>query len=197
MISIVVTCHGAATDLPIILGSLTHQRVNVEKPLPSGKRVRWFMGDSFSYHPIEIIVASDGPYCGAHPDRLPAPVKIIECEKNGGVGHHTRGDGIEAATGDWIVLTNADNYFMLGWLHRLVETIAEYGGQQNVGLVYWNCINNLWGWRDQGGSKIARGKIDLSCAAVRADIAKRVGFPSAIMTATSITSSAAPAAPSG
>lgn len=177
MISIVVTCHGAAEDLRVILGSLVNQKENEEGETSLGKKITWLSGSSFAYYPIEIIIVSDGPYVGPSPDWLPMQAKIIECPKEGGVGHHTRAVGIEAATGQWIVLTNSDNYFMGGWLHRLVTTINENGGPKKVGAVYWNCINNLWGWSDFGGSKIQRGYIDLSCAAIRADIAKRIGFP--------------------
>lgn len=180
--SIVVTCHGtqALGELPIIVGSLSQQFENVEGKTERGRPYRWKRGGYFNHYPMEILIASDGPYQGPDVSELPLPpfvARVIECEKNGGVGHHTRGEGISAASGDWIVLTNADNYFMLGWLHRVVSAIAENGGQQKVGLVYWDCISNLWGWRDFGGSRLRRGHIDLSCAAVRADIAKRIGFP--------------------
>ena len=78
-----------------------------------------------------------------------------------------------AATGEWIVLTNQDNVFMLGWL----DLIAPYLDHNTNGFVYWNGISNLAAWTDGGGSEPRRGRIDLSFAATRTAIAQKVGFP--------------------
>lgn len=118
----------------------------------------------------ERIIVSDGPL-----ESAPYPMwyhKYLEVPKEGQVGHNTRGVGIEAATGDFIVLTNEDNYFVQGFRHRLESNIKD-----DTGMVIWNGINNLWKYTDYGGSKLERGFIDLSFAAVKSDIAKKIGYP--------------------
>lgn len=181
-ISIVITCHGKALDLPIMLMCLEQQRANLEgKHSVTGAPTYYAMGDYCNY-PLETIVVSDGPILGT----FPAPPQFskidnfieVPKEKQKNVGHHTRGPGIEAATGDWIVLTNADNYFVTGWLDRLVTNITD-----DLGLIFWDCVHNGWKWSDKAGDgrfhgcQLKRGYIDLSCVAVRAPVAKKIGFP--------------------
>jgi len=172
MVSIVITCHGAAAELPIILGSVATQREY--KPIPhsrTGAPCLYGAGGVCDY-PREVIVVSDGClYPGPGLDAAYGmSCKILEYQKEGGVGHHTREPGILAAKGDWIVLTNMDNYFMSGWLHHVSQCFMP-----QVGLVYWDCVHNAWRWQSRP-SKLERGGIDLSCVTVRADIAKQVGF---------------------
>lgn len=176
-ISVVIACHGPATDLSVILGTLAHQRKMVEGTTPKGKKIEWLSGPHLPFSDHEIIICSDGRYEGPAPGSIFQPVTVIECPKEGGVGHHTREPGIKAAQGDWIMLTNADNLFTSGWLSRVLDTLEDEGGYSQVGMLYWGCLSNLWSWSDFGGSKLMRGHIDLSCALVRADIAKRIGFP--------------------
>lgn len=165
-ISVVITTHGKGHDLPVILGALENQRAYLPKKI-NGKELRWFAGPK-SQVMLEVIVACDGKFEGTLPDYA----YLVECPKQGGVGHHTRQPGIKFTEGNFVVLTNSDNYFVSGFLHSLHKELAD-----NVGVVYWNCVNNLWSWGTLGGSKLARGRIDLSCAAVRSDISKAVGFP--------------------
>lgn len=177
-ISVVITTHGNADDLDGMLSCLRQQREYLERTRKGirGTLVdRWIAGPRL-FDPVETVIAHDGEYPWSRAESFLVS-KVIECPKQGGVGHHTRGPGIEAATGAWIVLTNSDNYFVNGWQDRVIKTILDEGGPRKVGVAYWNCINNLWAWTDHGGSKISRGSIDLSCAIVRADIAKKVGFP--------------------
>lgn len=174
LLSVVITTHGRASDLPIILGTLAHQRVNIEVPHSRDPSItcQWGMGEHCQVV-YETIVCSDGPYGGTLAERQMFNV-LAECPKQGGVGHHTRATGIEVAEGEWIVLTNSDNTFMLGWMDLLAKTIEANPLTQ---MIYWNGINNLWRWSTLGGSKLERGRIDLSFAAVRTDIAKQVGWP--------------------
>lgn len=176
MISIVITCHGEARDLPIMLMCIDQQRVNLEgKHSVTGVPIYYAMG-GYCTHEREMIVVSDGDYQGDRIDWILH--SLIEVSKKGGVGHSTRAPGIEAAHGDWIVLTNADNLFVSGWLDRLATTITP-----EAGLIFWDCVHNAWKWSDKGGDgkqhgcQLKRGSIDLSCVAVRSEIAKKVGFP--------------------
>lgn len=167
-ISVVITCHGEAPDLPNMVSSLQLQREYNKGRSHNDKHDVYYVAGKPCTHPLEIIVVCDGPFQGY----VQPEAKLIIAPKKGGVGHHTREYGIQAATGEWIVLTNDDNYFVKGWLHAMTKNILP-----DTGVLYWNCINNLWRWGDHGGSKIIRGYIDLSCALVRTEIAKEVGFP--------------------
>lgn len=173
-LSIIITCHGEARELPCILEQLNNQRKNViVKCSRTGVDVRWGMGDYY-YHQSEIIVVNDGEFLVKYKPMISdlGVSRVISMPKEGGVGHHTRQPGIEAATGDFIILTNQDNYFVAGWADMIVRNITS-----KTGIVYWNCINNLWNWSNLGGSKLERGRIDLCCVAVESSIAKKVGFP--------------------
>lgn len=181
-ISIVITCHGKARDLPIMLMCLDQQKVNLEgKHSVTGAPTYYAMGD-YCTHEKEIIVTWDGDAVdNTEFNSFDAIVNwTIENpkESNKNVGHHTREPGIMATSGNWIVLTNADNYFVSGWLDRVVTSIAP-----DSGLIFWDCIHNAWRWSDKGGDgkfhgcQLKRGSIDLSCVAVRSEIAKKIGFP--------------------
>mgnify|MGYP003620376886 CR=1 FL=1 len=182
-ISVVITAHGEASDLPIILGCLEHQRININGTHSTANHgVQWTLGER-STHPIETVITYDG-YLQNEPKYRPIAHRIAQADlctfvdPQGGVGHHTRAPGIEVATGEWIVLTNSDNYFVSGWLDRLVSHITP-----ETGLIYWDCVNNLWRWTANGGGakfpgcRLKRGHIDLTCVAVRAELAKQVKFP--------------------
>lgn len=181
LVSVVITTHGTASDLPVMLGSLSHQR-----EYHPGQHSR--TGEEFLYAagkrskiPYEAIVVSDGLLEGEQSGWGPGVIHVV-CPAEGGVGHHTRNYGIQAARGEFIVLTNSDNYFMSGWIHALSQAV-----QSSTGIVHWNCISNLWRWSMFGGSEVERrkgagtrlrrGQVDLSCVAVRAEIAKKIGFP--------------------
>lgn len=182
-VSIVITSYdGDVDNLPVIVHSLVHQYEYILGTHSiTGAPIRWAK-DARCKTPREVIFSHDGRFQGLRNDHINAMLNedyfssplVIQNPQQGGVGHHTRGPGIERATGEWVVCTNADNYFMQGWLCSLRRAITEH---PNAGLVYWDCINNLWTWTNYGGSKLTRGHIDLSCAAIRTDIAKEVGFP--------------------
>lgn len=177
--SIVITTHGTALELPIMIECLNTQRIFGEGKHSRDGSPIYYAAQGYSQAEREYIITWDGPLNNSCIDRLYDssalglwPWNTIGNPKESGVGHHTREPGIRAATGDYIVLTNSDNYFMSGWLHAVNERYAP-----DVGVVYWNCINNLWRWGDLGGCKLKRGHIDLACVSVKADIAKKVGFP--------------------
>lgn len=172
-ISIVITTHGKCQGLNSILDNILSQRKNVlgVHSVTGEKNCKWALGDKCDY-PVEIIICSDGTVDPKLKSALKSWCKFIECPKEGGVGHHTRAPGIEAATGDYVVLTNSDNFFVLGWLHRIISNI-----KYSTGIIYWDCVNNLWGWTHGSGSRLRRGGIDLCCAAIKTSIAKEVGFP--------------------
>lgn len=175
LISCVVTGHGNGVEISSFTDSLRAQRRYIDAPhsrhpeitCPNARAIPW----GARLPPIEVILSWDGPSpCGAYPGVSGA---LIVNEKQGGCGHHTRAPGIAAVTGVWAYLTNADNLVVQGWLHYILKSLIN----PQVGMIYWNCLNNLWAWTDLGGSKLQRGKIDLSCAIVRSEIAKEIGWP--------------------
>lgn len=174
-VSIVITCHGEAKDLSGILNTIENQRIYKSQTLinkRNGKKhtVNFVAGPKYQGL-REVVIASDGVFEG----RRPEYTYLVECKKEGGVGHHTREPGINFCGGEYVVLTNSDNLFCHGWLYHLNNILDD-----DVGLVYWDVVNNLWNWGCNpvrtAGSKLKRGYIDLSSAAVKTEIAKEVGF---------------------
>lgn len=167
MISFVITTHGSAEDLHALVASLRTQR---EYDL-ANRAGRYILD-----YPLEFILTVDGEYKGRLPKLTPlenAYYVIQENRKKGGVGHSTRSPGIEKARGDYIILTNSDNLFFCGFLNFFINSVDHHKGPD---MLMWDCVNNLWGWKSKE-SEIKRGKIDLSCVAVKGEIAKKVSFP--------------------
>ncbi|MGA3131146.1 MAG: glycosyltransferase [Terracidiphilus sp.] len=76
--------------------------------------------------PHEVIVVDD-----ASSDRTveiaksyPAPVRVIRCEQNGGVSV-ARNRGAEEATGDWIALLDADDWFLPGRFEAQIRCVEQ------------------------------------------------------------------------
>lgn len=177
LVSVVITTHGQSQDLPTILSCLQRQKdYSIGGHSRTSERVKYSQVSAPTFEAPEIVIASDGRYTGPWPG---PNNKIIEIPREpNSVGHHTRAPGIEAATGRFVVLTNQDNLFPLWFMSRLTQTILEHEAKATapIGLIYYNCVNNLWCCKAHN-SKLERGGIDLSCIAVNTNIAKEVGFP--------------------
>jgi hypothetical protein len=90
----------------------------------------------------------------------------------GSWGHYIRADLINCIIcepDDLIVITNHDNYCM----PNLVETIERLGED----IIIWGCSHNYYNYNILWG-KIEYAKIDISMVAVRARIAKEIGWRS-------------------
>lgn len=92
-------------------------------------------------------------------------------------GHSLRQIGIEQATGDYVLLTNADNYF----IPKAVEILNTAMGDADVILFDMVHSHDRPGGRDLPPysyfeTSYQRNAIDVSAAIVRTDRAKRVGF---------------------
>lgn len=176
-ISIVVACHGKGEYLPGLMNSIVMQRQYRSGISTKGTPFNYEAGARFSKMNVEVIICWDGDKTSemmelfaisAWPE---VDLKQIACPAEGGVGHHTREHGIRIATGDWIVCTNQDNFFMHGWLHSVVQCCLPH-----YGIVYWDMVSNLWTWKAPSAA-LTWGQVDLSSCCVRAEIAKEVGFP--------------------
>lgn len=170
-ISIIITTHGDGRDLPGILNSIECQRQYRSGVSTKGQPYNYEAGEYFTKPNIEVIVSCDGPF--GRMDVFAGVHRWVENEKSvvPCCGHNTREAGIEAATGDWIYLTNSDNFLCHGWYHSLVQCL-----QPDYGIVYWDIVSNLWQWQARS-ARMEWGAIDLSSLIVRSEIAKQVGFP--------------------
>lgn len=191
MISIVISTHGDSHDVPTMLNLLERQRgyaKGIPEHVKRHKPVEFLAGkylEPFSNHLIEVIVVNHGivgtsetheELSNLDDSRIDQVLELPHIPNS--YGHHCREAGIKAATGDWIVLTSADNLFMAGWLHHVMQAVRR----PQVGMVVWRVVNNYWGWTTgktylPGKEATERGWIDMCSVAVRADIAKKIGFP--------------------
>lgn len=182
LISIVIATHGEDPALRVMLECLRTQReYRPGKCGDTGRPVSRYAGPPFAGS-WEAIVVHDGveaPWdrspAGALQDDPRIKLTAVPQAPKPCCGHNTREPGIAVALGNWIVLTNSDNYYVSGFLHRLHEAIAA---QPAAAMFWWHAINNLWRWRTApGGAALKWGRIDLGCVAVRREIAAAVGFP--------------------
>jgi hypothetical protein len=81
-------------------------------------------------------------------------------------------DRIEADKDDFILLTNDDNYYTPNFVAQVLSNATK-----TVGLIYWNMIHNYYAY-EVLDTKLDVNKIDMGSFAVRADVAKTVGFNS-------------------
>lgn len=173
-ISIVITTHGKGRDLPGILNSIECQRQYRSGISTKGQPYNYEAGDYFTKAPIEVVLTWDGDIGrreawderGLHVVHVENVKAVVPC-----CGHNTREAGIQAATGDWIYLTNSDNLLVGGWLHSVMQCcLPQYG------IIYFDIVSNLWTWQAPP-ARLEWGACDLSSVVVKSEIAKEVGFP--------------------
>jgi len=96
-------------------------------------------------------------------------------DREGNYGHPNRKamlEKIQCKPDDFILMTNDDNYYIPDFVKRVLE-----GATKTVGIIYWDMLHNYYNY-DVLNTEIAVNKIDMGAFAVRADIAKAVGFNS-------------------
>lgn len=164
-VSVVVAADSTPHQLASLVYGLRSQRRYVER---DGVR---FVADGDCEVPLEIVTVTNGPLA-IEPAVQRQIDQVITGPAESGVGHHLRAVGIAAASGDWLVLTNQDNYYTHGFLHALEPHLLP-----TCGLIFWNCLSNLWGWTALSGCSLNQRRIDLGCVAVRREFAQQVGFP--------------------
>lgn len=79
-------------------------------------------------------------------------------------------DGLQCSEGDYILITNADNYYTPNFVEDMLGMCGS-----DVGIVFCDTIHShlRWGYHR---SKLREGGLDMGCGIVRADVAKAVGF---------------------
>ena len=96
-------------------------------------------------------------------------------ERNQQYGHISRRialDGLQCDDGDFVLISNCDNYAIPDLTKQVLDAVK---GRDNVGLVYFDISHSHCKWRHHK-SELREGAIDMTACAIRADIAKRIGF---------------------
>lgn len=133
-----------------------------------------------------LTVIHDGPdnefdeIMARYKSEAPAQIDYFCTEKRyNDFGHTLRELGILRARGDYLLLTNADNYFVPKTLEYLNEEITK----KESDLILFDMIHshNKPGNRDLPSysffeTSLARNSIDISSAIVKNDLARMVGF---------------------
>jgi glycosyltransferase involved in cell wall biosynthesis len=124
-----------------------------------------------TYSNWEAVVVHDGPGPVAR-DVVAAigddRVRLIETpERKQQYGHPWRDLGIFACTGDYIGLTNGDNYYAPVYFEWMLHLLTARGAD----LVYCDMVHSHFQWSAFGCAP-AKGTIDLGCWVARADLVK-------------------------
>jgi len=87
-----------------------------------------------TYAPIEIIVVDDGSTDGtaAVAESLSSPVRVVHLPENMGLST-ARNRGVQASTGDWVALLDADDWYFPDKLERLRRCALE---NRQAALIY-------------------------------------------------------------
>jgi len=119
----------------------------------------------------EMIAVTDGPNADAKSliEKFKDPrFKIIETEKMlGRWGHPYRQRGIEACRGEYIGISNDDNYYVPGYLEQMVFALE----QNKADLAVCRILHSYFGWSvtEAGG--------DLGCWIARKSLVEKCPWP--------------------
>ena len=94
-------------------------------------------------------------------------------------GHSLRAQGLKSVTGDYVLITNGDNYYV----PRLIDFLTQAIIQTNADVVMFDMVHshNCPGGRQQPPygffkTEYRRGDIDMGAAVVRSDLARAADF---------------------
>ena len=133
-----------------------------------------------------LTVIHDGPdeefssIMRGYKDKCPARIEYLCTEKRfNDYGHSLRDVGLKNIKGEYVLLTNADNYF----IPRAIEFINEVFIDCQPEVVIFDMVHshNRPGGRNIPAysffeTKLERSSIDISSAIVKANLAEKVGF---------------------
>ena len=150
--------------------------VAYERPLRLEILIRSFIVQTSSRWMLHIVY--DGPV----PEKITDIVQPLMSdgrirfyqseERNQKYGHPNRRmmlQKIETKKGDFILMTNDDNYYVPKFVEYFLKSIKP-----NVGMIYCNTLRNFE--YEVHNSVIGSGGIDMGAFIVREDIAKKTGF---------------------
>jgi hypothetical protein len=119
--------------------------------------------DRQRYSRWEVVAVTDGPLLYASPCH-PKVRLISTSEAKGRWGHPYRQVGIDAAEGEWIGLSNDDNYYVPGY----IEQMTFAGMEHEADLVFCQLLHSHAGWR------LVRPGVDLGGFLARRELVRRV-----------------------
>lgn len=96
-------------------------------------------------------------------------------DRMGKWGHPNRRQMLEKISvgeGDYIVITNDDNYYVPHFIDKLRGQMCN-----RVGIIYYDMLHNYYAY-EKFETSMAINHIDMGSFAVKADVAKKVGFKS-------------------
>lgn len=84
--------------------------------------------------------------------------------------------GLQCSEGDFILITNGDNYYVPAFVEEMLERAKKKAAGMDVGIVFCDTIHShlRYGYHR---SALREGGLDMGCGIVRADVAQSVGFP--------------------
>lgn len=101
---------------------------------------------------------------------------IQTAERYGNWGHELRSIGLNHVGTPWLMWTNDDNYYVPTFLERMLEAAGEH----DLDMAICNMLHDSHGGQENYyhvlDAQLERGKIDIGCFIVRAEMAKQVGF---------------------
>lgn len=126
----------------------------------------------------ELFVMHDGPASDAIRRVVQAAgdsrVQLVESgERVGSHGNHHRHHAeVALASGDWVLHTNDDNYYVPAFLEAMLYEAA----QAHAELVYCNFVSSHYSWRPID-AKLKVSHIDYGAFLARRELAHRVPWP--------------------
>jgi glycosyltransferase involved in cell wall biosynthesis len=113
-------------------------------------------------------------------DIAPGMIKYISTDvRYGDYGHSLRDIGLSNIQGDYVLLTNADNYF----IPKAIEYLINASNKTNADIIIFDMIHshNCPGGRplppySYFETALKRRSIDVSSAIVKKNLAEKVGF---------------------
>lgn len=160
MIHILAVTYGHTTELDVFLGSFIMQ-----------SRQDWMLQLWHDGEPPSQVKAIIKRYS------KDKQISLMHTEEhNGKWGHISRRISLERLQGspteDFVLLTNADNYYVPTFIEQMQDAIKSH---EKMGIVYCDTIHShlKYGYHQ---SRLHEGGLDMGCAIVRLDIAKSIGF---------------------
>lgn len=93
---------------------------------------------------IEVVAVTDGPMTVVETGFRKIQLEVIKTpEPRGRWGHPYRQLGIDAARGEWIGLTNDDNYYVPGYVEQMLGAAQD----ADADLVLCKCLHAYSGWQ--------------------------------------------------
>jgi cellulose synthase/poly-beta-1,6-N-acetylglucosamine synthase-like glycosyltransferase len=132
-----------------------------------------------TYDNVEVIIVHDGEpnakMYGFVRDKLKdIRVKYCQTDKRyNDFGHTPRAFGLEKVTGDLVVISGADNYYIPEFCEHMIKPFKD----EKVQAAFCNCLHNYNQW-EKMECEIKHGRIDCGNFVTRTENAKVVGWKS-------------------